>query len=70
MSKTFGISLLSLANVVLMGFVLAVPAAGAEEQIFRDCCKDAAGEGHPFPKYCCDSCCWFTKDCSGTLDCN
>lgn len=69
MSSKLGVSLLSVANLLLMVLVVSVPNARAEEAWFRDCCKKAV-EGSPFPTYCCDNCCFFKHDCSGTLECN
>ena len=47
---------------------IALFARSADSQIIPrglfDCCQGAGSEG-----YCCNNCCWFSKNCESDQDC-
>jgi hypothetical protein len=48
-----------------LGAFLAAGGAAAQMEPLRGCCKTSV-EGQ---KFCCDTCCWFVKECTWNSTC-
>lgn len=65
MVRNLRVWLLALNAILLVGVLGASPAAASANSFKRDCCQNST-EGIGF---CCNECCWFTKDCTFSSQC-
>ena len=64
MRRKLMVALISLNSLLGVALLAGVADSQIIPRMIRDCCEGVGPEA-----YCCESCCWFVKDCDNDEDC-